>query len=45
MVVVTAYFKFVYWQDFVTPIIGAGMALILVYFRVKIIKVIIAEAN
>jgi len=45
MVLITAYFKLFYWNDFVTPIIGIGLALILVHCRKKIIQKINTETS
>lgn len=33
MILITAYFKVFYWRDFITPLIGAGIAWTLIYFR------------
>lgn len=33
MVLVTAYFKIIYWGDFITPVIGAILAMILIEWR------------
>ncbi|MFT7613116.1 MAG: hypothetical protein ACI9J3_002086 [Parvicellaceae bacterium] len=45
MILVTAYFKIFYWGDFITPIIGAIMALTLVYFRNRVMERIKTVAN
>lgn len=38
MILVTVYFKIFYWSDFITPVIGTIIALILVYFRNQIVQ-------
>ena len=45
MILVTAYFKIFYWGDFVTPIVGAGIALPLVHYRKKVIERLGTVAN